>query len=168
MGGHEKRTFCSLSCASRTSAVCPTVPILSSLVSILVSHASTSWRFASYLCESPSIASSWVFLCITFEFVSSQCSRSFVTETGKKEEISNQLQRIKASVSEYLRKLHRKRRNPKISETPQTTRVTTGGMGRGKERNAKSNHRDDRQWELIKKKKEEEIVHPKQSGWVTF
>lgn len=77
-------TFCSLSCASRTSAVWPTARILSSRVSIRASQTSTSFLFASYRWLSPSMASNCVFLCITFEFVSSQCSRSFVTATRKK------------------------------------------------------------------------------------
>lgn len=79
--GKFQRTFCSRSCASRTSAVCPTACIFSSRVSIRASHTSTSFLFASYRWLSPSIASNCVFLCITFEFVSSQCSLSFVTAT---------------------------------------------------------------------------------------
>lgn len=74
-------TFCSRSCASRTSAVWPTARIFSSRVSIRANQTSTSFLFASYRWLSPSIASNSVFLCIIFEFISSQCSLSFVTET---------------------------------------------------------------------------------------
>lgn len=76
-------TFCSLSWASRTSAVWPTARILSSRVSIRPSQTSTSVLFASYRWLSPNIASSCVFLCMTFEFVSSQCSLSLVTVTDE-------------------------------------------------------------------------------------
>lgn len=61
--------------------MCPTARILSSLVSIRASQTSTSFLFASYRWLSPSIMSNCVFLCMTFEFVSSQCSLSFVTAT---------------------------------------------------------------------------------------
>ena len=74
-------TFCSRSWASRTSAVWPTARIFSSRVSIRANQTSTSFLFASYRWLSPSIASNSVFLCIIFEFISSQCSLSFVTET---------------------------------------------------------------------------------------
>lgn len=82
-------TFCSLSWVSRISAVWPTVPILSSLVSILVSQASTSCLFDSYLWESSNMASNWAFLCRTLELVSSQCSLSLVTKDERQTELLN-------------------------------------------------------------------------------
>lgn len=85
------RTFCSRSWASRTSAVWPTARIFSSRVSIRANQTSTSFLFASYRWLSPSIASNSVFLCIIFEFISSQCSLSFVTETTIGRTFSNVL-----------------------------------------------------------------------------
>lgn len=80
--------------------------ILSKRASILCSHASFSCRFASYLWESLNIASNCVFLCITLQFVSSQCSRSLVTAIQKQN--GQNIIKIKISIFQrmYITPIH--------------------------------------------------------------